>query len=1060
MATYSRVFILSFAIAALLLLSAVGTTTVYADDETPPPTSETSEGESESDDTEVVSEEQQPAGGEATPILEQLPENTSLIVVNAEGTAEPLVSQASAEAILLSDPIWCPNGQSPTPGANGCTTSYSSFTELLNFLKANEGDVAYQQAGTIYVQKDVYAGGESSIDFNPYNFTNFNQHDLTVHGGWDTVDNSLDTTDTSQLSVPIVIGTSLNPWGGSLTFNNIWISNVSNQTALTLYSQTDITLSNVEITNSDTGADLHAGQDVAIDDSKFDNNKKANALVNAGGNVRISNSTFNNSQGKGLEVNNGGSVSLANVEANNNGLFGADILATGGVAISNSFFNGNTSANVVACPPGGGGGGGDDDDDKHKDDDDKEKEDDDDKHKDDDDKEKEDDDDRHKDDERSRNVSRLTDDHPSSDDDKNKDDDDQHKDDDDKHKDDDDKEKEDDDDDGGQTSCPGAATFLGYGLQVVTTSSIALSNVQASNNNLFGAHLVGSDIAISDSIFSNNGTGTGNQPLGKGLEVKSTGAVSLFNVEANNNQLFGADIQAVGGVSVSNSFFNGNASANVVACPPGGGGGGGDDDDDKHKDDDDKSKEDDDDRHKDDERSRNVSRLTDDNPSSDDDKNKDDDNQHKDDDDKHKDDDDKEKEDDDDDGGQTSCQGGATTFFGYGLQVVTTGIVSLNTVQASNNNLFGAHLVGSDIAISDSIFSNNGSGTGNQPLGKGLEVKSTGAVSLFNVEANNNQLFGADILATGGVAISNSFFNGNTSANVVACPPGGGGGGGDDDDDKHKDDDDKSKEDDDDRHKDDERSRNVSRLTDDHPSSDDDKNKDDDDQHKDDDDKHKDDDDKEKEDDDDGGQTSCPGAATFLGYGLQVVTTGLVSIDNVTAAGNGTNGVIISSPANITVTNSTLDSNGKDSQSSGLVITTTSGQVTLDNVTATNNGLNGVDVTGNCTTVFVVNGTYSNNAQYGLKIVNAALNQTGAPVFAGNGAGNIFEDPGACPPLTTLSVTSVNNINSVNNASSTFNTNEPVISSHKSKPSNSKAVFYKRSGRYHKVFGLLRRHFR
>jgi hypothetical protein len=1198
-----RTFFLSFTIVALLLISAIGTTTVYADDDdTGNETKKTETTKKSSQDEQPPQEEQsdesQPTSEEAGAdeqdlgeIMGQVPDNTTVTVLNSEGEAMPLASQETAEVIESAyDPIWCPEGTPPVPGAAGCTESFSSFTELLTYLQTNETDVTYQQAGTIYIQNNQYLGGETEINFNNYNFNQINNYDLTLQGGWNTVDNTVNSVDTTQFSVPITIGSGTNPWIGSLTMNNISISDVLDQTGLVLYSQNDITLSNVEITNSQTGADLNAGGDVTINNSKINKNKQANAVVNAGGNVNIANSTFNDSGGMGIAINSGGSVSLASLESNNNQLFGADIQAIGSVAISNSFFSGNKSANIVSCP---GNGGDDDDDDDHK---------------------KGDKDDDDKDDEHNKRDDKYSlksgdDDKPSS---KGDDDDDKHS-----SKDDDDDDKkpskdhDDDDDDGGQTSCNNPTSFSGYGLQVVTSGSISLDTVTASDNNLFGAHLEGTDIAISNSVFSNNGTGAGNEPLGKGLEINATagdtgtGSVSLFNVEANNNQLFGANIQATGSVAIGGmSFFSGNNSANIVSCNPNGSGGDDDDDDKKKgdKDDDDKdghhdkrddkyslksgdddkqsSKgDDDDDKHSskdDDDDDKKPSKDHDDdddndggqtscnNPTTttgyglqvvtqgivsldgvtasdngtfgahlegasvaisnsmfnnngsgigndpvgkglevisgsdvsisnveannnqlfganiqaigsvsisnsffsgnkstnvvscqgngnggdddddDDDKKKGDkkdddkDGDHDkrddkyslmsgdndkqsskgdDDDDKHSskddDDDDDDKkpskdDDDDDDDGQTSCNNTGSSFSGYGLQVVTSGPISFDNVTASDNNLFGAHIEGTDIAISNSVFSNNGTGAGNEPMGKGLEINSTGVVSLFNVEANNNQLFGANIQAIGDVIIGNSFFSGNNSANIVSCNPNG--SGSDDDDDKKKGDKDDDDKDGDHDKRDDKYS--LKSDDDDKQSS---KGDDDDDKHssKDDDD----DDDKkpskdDDDDDDDDGQTPCNNATTTNGYGLQVVTRGIVSLDGVTASDNGVNGAILNSPSNITVTNSTFDNNG----GTGLIITTTSGQVTLENVTATNNGLDGVDVTGDSciTTVQVIDGTYSNNTEYGLKINNATLNQSGSPVFMNNGVGNIFQNPGTCLisiPLLNLPTASGQGIN-------------------------------------------------
>jgi hypothetical protein len=103
-------------------------------------------------------------------------------------------------------------------------------------------------------------------------------------------------------------------------------------------------------------------------------------------------------------------------------------------------------------------------------------------------------------------------------------------------------------------------------------------------------------------------------------------------------------------------------------------------------------------------------------------------------------------------------------------------------------------------------------------------------------------------------------------------------------------------------------------------------------------------------------------------YGLQITADGDVFLDTVTLNNNATVG------ANILA----------------------GGDVFLDAVTATNNGTNGVQVTASCTNVFLVNGTFTGNGQYGLSIVNGLLTQSGAPVFSGNGAGDIFQDPGTC----------------------------------------------------------------
>jgi hypothetical protein len=976
-----------------------------------------------------------------TPILEQLPDNTTVTVLDANGTPQPMATQASADAIQSAyDPVWCPEGQSPTPGQNGCTDSFNSFNELLTFLKNNENDAAYQQAGTIYIQQGQYLGGESSVDFNNYNFNKINNYNLTLQGGWNTSDNS--TTDTTQFNVPITIGSSSNPWIGSLTINSLLISNVSNQTGLTLYTQGDITVNNVQVTTSLNGTDLNSGGNVTVSNSKFNKNKNKGANINATGNVDISNSTFNENgsysgnTGKGLQIDAANKVSLASVEANNNQVFGANVNATGAVTVTDSFFSGNKSYSYTCKNKVAAGGYG---------------------------------------------IQVITKDAVSLDGvtasnnyffgghlegssvdvfnstfdsngsgsisnpvgrglevnsgttvtlfnveaNKNQlfganisatgdvvvnnsff--------------------------DGNQsyaTTCKGK-TYYGYGIQVVTTGGVFVSQIEAKNNNLFGAHLEGADVSIFGSTFDNNGLAS-NTLTGRGLEVLSTSNVSLTNVEANDNELFGANIQAVGNVSVSNSFFNGQTvySYSCKGKTVVGGGYGlkivtdgsialntveasdnylygaqiaGADVSITN------AKFDTNGAGLDVESTAGVSLNS--------------------------------VEANENQGfganieatGLVSvndsffngnkyyvynCQG--KTYYGYGLKVVTNALISLNNVTADDNNLFGAQLDGGDIAVSLSSFSNNGTGSNANPLGKGLEIKSTGSqVSLFAVTANHNQLFGADIQADGTVAVNNSVFSGNMSYSSSHCKGTTYNGYG------------------------------LKVVTTDTITLD-----------------------TVTADDNNLFGASLTGAdisisnSTFnnngsgdpkqpTGRGLEVVSTGQVTLTSVEASynelfganiqadgdvtvlssifagnqyytytckgvstagyglkvvsagnivlgaadgqttgvqayDNGAEGAILVGESSITVSDSSFNNNGAD----GLNITAHAGNVTLNNVVATGNGGDGVDVTGVCTNVLNVNGgTFSNNHQFGIRTNNITYNPDGAQTFANNSSGNVFQN--------------------------------------------------------------------
>ncbi|RPI90018.1 MAG: hypothetical protein EHM40_19445 [Chloroflexi bacterium] len=1148
----SRAIFLFLTIVAVLFVSAAGTTNVYADDGTPPP-AETEEVAPPAGEEEPVAPEpteaapvEEPAApepteaapteapvvpepteaapteapvvpelteaapteapvateppvveaappaeteSEAETILEQVPDNTTVTVLNADGEAQSLTTQESANAIITGDPIWCPsNVVVPTPGANGCTDSKANFTELLAYLKANETNPVFQRSGTIFVEMGAYAGEESTIDFNTYEFQYLKNFNLTVKGGWDTTDNS--TIDYTQLDVPIVIGTSTNPWVGSLTIDNIRIDGASDQTGLILYSQGAINIFNSQVTDSLAGADLNAGAGVSVQNSQFNDNKKSGAKITAGGAVEVVDSEFNNNassqyDGFGLEIDNQNQVTLSGVSAQENEQFGADINSTNAVTIMASIFSGNIaySGNCWNKTITGGYGlkvvttswayldegvqasgnylfgarletgadgayvynssfNGYDPADVTKT--------------------------RTQKDGLqivSADLVEIVGVHA----------------------------------DGnllsganvqavgevvvsnsffdgnksysktcttkyGVKSCHGEVVctenYNGYGIQVVTDGDITLDQVSAQENNTFGARLVGRLIAISSSNFSNNGSGNVNNLTGRGLEVVSTGEVSLVSVEANNNEQFGANIETPGDVIIVGSFFNGhkvytysgdcgNTKTGAKGCHQsvpcvktlvGGGYGlevnsGGTvslaeveavdnylfgahvvavdvlvDEGDFNQNKEGLKIE----STGDVELARvnaNENQLF----------------------------------------GATilasgsvdvsdsvfegnksytysSCKG--KTYFGYGIRIETADEIELSDVVADNNYVYGAYLKGTDVTVAYSSFSNNGTGKMSDHVGQGLEIVSTGGgtVDLFSVTASNNQLFGANIQGTDDVDITSSTFNGNKSyTSTCYCKTYDGYGlrvvtTGDIDLSKV--------------------TANENYLYGAHleganvevtgasdaysffsfnaspvqsgktPTG------------------------RGLEvistgntslqyvnasnnqlfgaDIQAGGQvdivssifsnnkytysSSCGGSKT-AGYGLKVTATGPITLGSATdatagiqASGNGAEGAILDGDSTVDVGYSTFNSNGAN----GLSITA-DGNVTLTNVTADQNKGNGVEVKGICTNNVTVNGGhFARNSKYGIKVVDATYTQVGTPVFENNGSGNVFHSD--CAP--------------------------------------------------------------
>lgn len=479
-------------------------------------------------------------------LLAQVPENTTVTVLDAEGQAQSLATQDAANAVATTtDPIWCPAAQTtPTPGANGCTPSFTSFDALLTELANNP--TIYLGAGTIYVEQGNYGGGESTIDFNSYNLSNISNSNLTIQGGWNPAAGSVDPASTSNFTVPIIIGSSANPWGGSLTIDNIVVSG-SSATGLTVYSQANVTIS----------------------DSRFDRNREKGAEIHAGGNVAVSNSHFDNPgtnrlQRTGLDIDSGGSVSLLDIIADGNREVGINVVADGRVSIGSSFigatsFSGMKSTTTTSCPGspsqfcgfglqvttpdsidlqgvvgndnflwGANLNAGQDvnivDSTFNA---------------------------------NSTEVPTFIDDtgifitaggsvnlnNVTANDNRlygasidavgnvsvnnsnflsNN---------------------------GVTISASGATQYDGIGLQVNSDSSIFINNTNASGNSLFGANLnAAGDVAIANSVFSNTTTGVATAPLGVGLSVVSGQNVFIDTVTLDANQLAGADIQATGDV--------------------------------------------------------------------------------------------------------------------------------------------------------------------------------------------------------------------------------------------------------------------------------------------------------------------------------------------------------------------------------------------------------------------------------------------------------------------------------------------------------------------------------
>ena len=362
-------FFLTLFLILVICVNLFNAGSAHADGETPtePPAPTQVETEPTEAATEAPTElpvEETPIPVESTPvpedetathiaeILTQVPESTQVVVLNQEGDSVPLVSEEAAEIMEVVDPMWCPEGV--LPGGPGCTKNFTSIASLINNMESSP-DI-FAQNGVVYFTSNP---GSGKFHLDPTTLTGgafetLNDFNLTLQGGWngDTVAPSF-SGQTDFGTQNIIIGTSVNPWVGTITLNDIMLNNAT-QTSLTVYTDTgDITLNNVDVNNQrggDNTAILSSSSgDITVTNGTFDGNgtnSSGFSATTATGEITISDSSFTenrvgtgtrdgatldattvtltnvtatNNDGDGITINNASVVTLNNVVATNNG---------------------------------------------------------------------------------------------------------------------------------------------------------------------------------------------------------------------------------------------------------------------------------------------------------------------------------------------------------------------------------------------------------------------------------------------------------------------------------------------------------------------------------------------------------------------------------------------------------------------------------------------------------------------------------------------------------------------------------------------------------------------
>lgn len=319
-----RYTLLVGAVFLALLLSAITTVPVFADEATPPPDTTTTEEVVTEETPPVLTEESVPVEeAESSPeteesvseLIESLPADTEVIVINEVGETIPLASEEAAQAVAFIDPVWCPVGVSPkTDNTGGCTIAYGTLKELIDAIMTGSDGAVQNANGVIWIQ----AGADSStgsmiLDGSDVDLGTMENFSLTLQGGWNGVHNStVITAGTTTISDSLAI---IN-WNGDITIKDIVFSGVAvgsaNDAALDITTTKKISLINVDV-DSNTGAGVIHG-------ARLYNNDGVVAS-----DVIITNSTFTNNKNIGLIVRSDGAITITNLVANSNGEDGAQL---------------------------------------------------------------------------------------------------------------------------------------------------------------------------------------------------------------------------------------------------------------------------------------------------------------------------------------------------------------------------------------------------------------------------------------------------------------------------------------------------------------------------------------------------------------------------------------------------------------------------------------------------------------------------------------------------------------------------------------------------------------
>jgi hypothetical protein len=282
-------------------------------------------------------------------LLATLPEDTSLVVVNADGEQVSLASDEASEIIAGGDPIWCPVGVTPVSGAGGCSPTYATWYGIGLYFWLLVNDPA--QAGVIWFEDSYVASGvgDGLVELDGSLFANVQNYSLTIKGGWTGAGTTIDQTSPSEFDE----GFSIINWVGNITISDILIDgadivSASDQAALNVDTNGSIVLNRVQSNNNtNSGAQDTFGANLDNDGGT--------------GNVTVTNSSFGNNDGRGITIYSKGSITLKNVMVYDNGnaslRYGAFLVNNTAatpkpVSVTNSTFSNNGDTGLYIASDG------------------------------------------------------------------------------------------------------------------------------------------------------------------------------------------------------------------------------------------------------------------------------------------------------------------------------------------------------------------------------------------------------------------------------------------------------------------------------------------------------------------------------------------------------------------------------------------------------------------------------------------------------------------------------------------------------------------------------------